>query len=120
MKHDKTVIECVKHEQGDQNIHVQPASVAPAQSFDIQHRSPDAPRFPSFNHTTTEATPMSHNLTSVSAVDDGDRTLRKRQVDLGNSEIEGFKELFQVFSLTQRQVTPDGNCMSLSVVERIL
>jgi hypothetical protein len=63
---------------------------------------------------------MSHNLRSTSAVDDGDRALRKRQVDVVNSELEGFKELFQVFSLTQRHVTPDGNCMPLSVAERTL
>ncbi len=63
---------------------------------------------------------MSHNLTSVSAVDAGDRALRKRQVDVCNSELEGFKELFQVFSLAQRHVTPDGNCIPLSAVERTL
>jgi hypothetical protein len=81
------------------------------------HRSVDAPRCSTFNHTTAQAAPMSHNLTSASGVDDGGRVLRKRQVDVGSSEFEGFKELFQVFSLTQRQVTPDGNCMSLSVEE---
>jgi hypothetical protein len=43
---------------------------------------------------------MSHNLTSASVVDTGDRTLRKWQVDVDISEFEGFKELFQVFSLT--------------------
>ena len=46
--------------------------------------------------------------------------MRKRQVDVGRSEIEGFKELFQVFSLTQRHVTPDGNCMPLSEAESAL
>jgi hypothetical protein len=60
---------------------------------------------------------MSHNLRSASVVDSGGRALRKRQVDVGRSALEGFKELFQVFSLTQRHVTPDGNCMSLSVAE---
>jgi hypothetical protein len=88
-------------------MHVQRASVAPAQSFAMQHRSADVPRCPSFNHATAQAAPMSHNLTSASAVDVGGRELRKRQVDVGNSELEGFKELFQVFSLTQRHVTPD-------------
>jgi hypothetical protein len=63
---------------------------------------------------------MSHNLTSASVVDVGVRALRKRQVDVGNSVLEGFKELFQVFSLTQRHVTPDGNCMPLSEAERTL
>jgi hypothetical protein len=101
-------------------MHVQRASVAPAQSFAIQHRSADAPRCPSFNHTTAQAAPMSHNLTSASAVDAGGRALRKWQVDVGNSELEGFKELFQVFSLTQRHVTTDGNCMPLSAADRTL
>jgi hypothetical protein len=41
-------------------------------------------------------------------------------VDVGNSDLEGFKELFQVFSLTQRHVTPDGNCMPLSEAKRTL
>jgi hypothetical protein len=63
---------------------------------------------------------MSHNLTSASTVDSGDRDLWKWQVDVGSSELEGFQELFQVFSLTQRHVTPDGNCMSLSVAESTL
>jgi hypothetical protein len=101
-------------------MHDQRASVSPAQSFTMQHRSADAPRCPSFNHTTAQAAPMSHNLTSASAVDAGGRALRKRQVDVGNSEIEGFKELFQVFSLTQRHVTPDGSCIPLSAAERTL
>jgi hypothetical protein len=51
---------------------------------------------------------MSHKLTSASTVDAGGRALRTRQVDVDSSELEGFKELFQVFSLTQRHVTPDG------------
>jgi hypothetical protein len=46
--------------------------------------------------------------------------LRKRQVDVGSSELEGFKELFQVFSLTKRHVSPDGNCMSFSEVENTM
>jgi hypothetical protein len=96
-------------------MHVQRVSVTPVQSFAMKHRSADVPRCPSFNHTTAQAASMSHNLTSASALDAGDRALRKRQVDVGNSEIEGFNELFQVFSLTQRHVTSDGNCMSLLV-----
>ena len=101
-------------------MHVQRASVAPAQSFTMQRQSADAPRCPSFNHTTAQAAPISHNLASASSVDAGGRALRKRQVDVGNSEVEGFKELFQVFSLTQRYVTPDGNCMPLSAAGRTL
>ena len=57
------------------------------------------------------------SVARASAVDAGGRALRKRQVDVGSSDLEGFKELFQVFSLTQRHVTPDGNCMPLSVAE---
>jgi hypothetical protein len=60
---------------------------------------------------------MSHNITNGSAVECGDLTLRNRQVDVDSSELEGFKEMFQVFSLTPRYVTPDGNCMPLSVAE---
>ena len=101
-------------------MHVQRSSVDPTQSFTMLHQSTDAPRCPSFNHTTTQAAPMSQNLTSASADDAGGRALRKWQVDVGNSELEGFEELFQVFSLTQRHVTPDGNCKSLSSAERTL
>jgi hypothetical protein len=99
-------------------MHVQRSSVDPTQSFTMLHQSTDAPRCPSFNHTTTEAAPMSHNLTSGSTVDTAGRSLRNRQVDVGRCELEGLKELFQVFSLTQRHVTPDGNCMPLSVAEK--
>jgi hypothetical protein len=63
---------------------------------------------------------MSHNLTSASVVDAWGRPLRKWQVDVGNSELKGFKELFQVFSLTQQYVTPDGNYIPLSATERTL
>ncbi len=63
---------------------------------------------------------MSHNLTSTRVVDGGDRALLKRQLDVDSSEVEGFKELFQVFSLTQRHVTPHGNCMPLSAAESTL
>jgi uncharacterized protein YijF (DUF1287 family) len=101
-------------------MHIQRASVTPAQFFAMQHRSADTSRCPSFNHTTAQAAPMSHNLTSASVVDAGVRALRKWQVDVGNSELEVFKELFQVFPLTHRHVTPDGNCMPLSVAERTL
>ncbi len=45
---------------------------------------------------------MSHNLTSASVVDAWGRALRKWQVDVGNSELEGFKELFKVFSCEAR------------------
>jgi hypothetical protein len=60
---------------------------------------------------------MSHNITNGSAFECGDLTLRNRQIDVDSSELKGFKELFQVFSLTPRYVTPDGNCMPLSVAE---
>jgi hypothetical protein len=63
---------------------------------------------------------MSHNLTSSSAVEAGGRAIRKRKVDVGISEIEAFKQLFQVFSLTQRHVTPEGNCVPLSAAESTL
>jgi hypothetical protein len=101
-------------------MHVQRASVAPAQSFTMQRQSADAPRCPSSNHTSAQAAPISHNLASASAVDAGGRALRKRQVDVGSSELEGFKKLFQVFSLTQWHVTPDGNCKPLSAAESTL
>jgi len=71
-----------------ESLYVQRVSVAPTQSFVMQHRSADAPRCPSFNHTTTQVATMSHNLTSASAVDVGDRVLRKRQVDVDNLRCE--------------------------------
>ena len=83
-----------------ESLYVQRVSVAPTQSFVMQHRSADATRCPSFNHTTEQTAPMSHNLTSTRVVDGGDRALLKRQLDVDSSEVEGFKELFQVFSLT--------------------
>jgi hypothetical protein len=105
--HAKTDIEYAKHEEGDQGIHVQWVSVVQVQSFTMLYQSVDAPRCPSFNHTTASAVPMSHNLTSVSVVDAAGRVMRKWQGDVDRCEFEGFKELFQVFSLTQRHVTPD-------------
>ncbi len=99
---------------------VQRASVAPAKSFPMELQSADAPRCSSFNHTTVQGAPMSHNLTSSSAVEAGGRAIRKRKVDVGISELETFKELFQVFSLTERHVVPEGNCMSLSAAESTL
>ena len=119
-KRAKTGIECAKHEQGDQGMTVQRASVAPAKSFTMELQSADAPRCSSFNHTTAQGAPMSHNLTSSSAVEAGGRAIRKRKVDVGISELEAFKELFQVFSLTQRHVVPEGNCMPLSAAESTL
>jgi hypothetical protein len=68
-------------------MHVHRASVTPDQSFVIQHRSAEAPRCPSFNHTTAQPAPMLHNLTSTSAVDAGGRVLQNRQVDVGNNHI---------------------------------
>jgi hypothetical protein len=60
---------------------------SPAETCKDRHRMCEAPRCPSFNHTTSKAAPMSHNLTSASAVDPGGRDLRKRQVDVGNNHI---------------------------------
>ncbi len=72
-KRAKTGIECTKHEQGDQGMHVQRASVAPVQSFAMQHRSADATKCPGFNHTAAHVASISHNRTSASAVDTGVR-----------------------------------------------